>query len=236
MLDFFVFKDNTSPKILLSYAASIRLGIIEFKVPNKAPSKALDTITHAKKHVTFSTPLHSYVHKQTHSKSQHNNLPLKAAVKLNSFQDHYFPDYSSKTKSFQDHFLQEPSFQQFSSKKSHSKTICHHNHHTHSVLQKMNHFWTIPIQNTSSCDCFSQNQLFQDHLPQKVSSQHQSSKNQSFQYHFTTDNVCDIIALKQAFPQSFDWVGNLLGTYTIHPHRSIYTTSTVCPLQSPNRI
>ena len=63
--------------------------------------------------------------------------------------------------------------------------------------------------------CSSPNQLFQDHLPPKVSLQHQSSKNQPFQDHFTTDTVCNIIALKQAFPQSFDRVGSLPGTYTI---------------------
>ena len=46
---FFVLKDNTSPKILLSYAASIRLSIIEFTVPNETPSIALDAMTYAKK-------------------------------------------------------------------------------------------------------------------------------------------------------------------------------------------
>ena len=113
---FFVFKDNTSPKILLSYAASIRLGIIEFKVPNEVPSKALDAITRHKKHVTFSNPLHSHIHMKTNNKSQCHNSPLKPVIKLNSLQDHHYPDYSSKCKSFQDHLPQESTFQQFSPK------------------------------------------------------------------------------------------------------------------------
>ena len=53
---FYVFEDTTSPPILLSYAASERLGIIKFKVPNEAilPA-AIDTIS--TKRVTFSTLL-----------------------------------------------------------------------------------------------------------------------------------------------------------------------------------
>ena len=35
-ISFYVFKDSTRPSTLLSYAASIHLGIIEFKVPNEA--------------------------------------------------------------------------------------------------------------------------------------------------------------------------------------------------------
>ena len=49
LIRFYVFKDTTSPKILLSYAASERLGIVKFQIPNEAPSIALDTIS-TKKH------------------------------------------------------------------------------------------------------------------------------------------------------------------------------------------
>ena len=38
----------TSPKILLSYAASQRLGIVKFQIPNEVPSTALDTISSEK--------------------------------------------------------------------------------------------------------------------------------------------------------------------------------------------
>ena len=210
---FFIFKDNTLPKILLSYAASIRLGTIEFKVPNKAPSVALDAITEARKHITFSTPLHSYVHKH-----QHNNPPLKPAIKLYSFQDHHFPDYSSKkTKSFQDHFPQEALFQQFSSQNSHSKTIYHQNHHTSSVLQNINHSRTILCKICHPVIVFHKINYFRTICHQKC---HPSSILLKIN-HFTTDNVHDIIALKQAFPQSFNRVGSLPVTYTIHTDLSI---------------
>ena len=41
---FYVFKDTTSPKTLLSYAASEKLGIVKFQIPNKTPT-AVDAIT-----------------------------------------------------------------------------------------------------------------------------------------------------------------------------------------------
>ena len=43
----------------------------------------------------------------------------------------------------------------------------------------------------------------------------ESSQKQLFQDHFTAADVCDIIAMKKAFPKSFDHVGNMPGTYTI---------------------
>ena len=43
----------------------------------------------------------------------------------------------------------------------------------------------------------------------------ESSQKQLFQDHFTAADVCDIVAMKKAFPKSFDHVGNMPGTYTI---------------------
>ena len=37
-IKFYVFEDHSSPDILLSYAASSRLGIVQFTVPNEAPA------------------------------------------------------------------------------------------------------------------------------------------------------------------------------------------------------
>ena len=51
-----------------------------------------------------------------------------------------------------------------------------------------------------------QKQPFQDHPTQSVSIS---------QDHVTTANVCDIVAIKKAFPMSVDQVGNMPGTYTI---------------------
>ena len=137
---FYIFKDTTSPKILLSYAASERLGTFKFQIPNKAPSIVLDTIS-TKKHVTFRTPLHTY--RPTKPKNTGQQL-LKPGIKKQPFQDQ-------------------------------------------------------PLQK----------QLFQDDLAPE------SSQKQSFQDHFTTADVCDIVAMKKALPKSFDCVGNMPGTYTI---------------------
>ena len=80
---FYVFKDTTCPKILLSYVASERLGIVKFQIPNEAPSSALDTIS-TKKHVTFRTPLHTYRPIKPRNTGQQL---LKPAIKKQSFQD-----------------------------------------------------------------------------------------------------------------------------------------------------
>ena len=46
-------------------------------------------------------------------------------------------------------------------------------------------------------------------------SMQESSQKQLFQDHFTAADVCEIIAMKKAFPKSFDHVGNMPGSYTI---------------------
>ena len=80
---FYVFQDTTNPPILLSYSASERLGIIEFKVLNEAPSAiAVDTISTTKK-VTFSNPLET-----GKSIRGSNKLILKSTIKIKPFQDH----------------------------------------------------------------------------------------------------------------------------------------------------
>ena len=161
---FYVFKDTTSPKILLSYAASERLGIVKFQIPNEATSIALDTIS-MKKHVTFRMPPHTYRPVKPKNTGQHL---LKPAIKKQPFQDQ-----TPQKQSFQDHPTAESSKIQ-------------------------------PFQDHSE-----QKNALQDH------SRQESSQKQLFQDHFTTDDVCDIIAMKKAFPKSFDHVGNIPGTYTI---------------------
>ena len=91
---FYVFKDTTSPKILLSYTASERLGIVKFQIHNEAPSIALDTIS-MKKHVTFRMPLHTYRPVKPKNTGQHL---LKPAIKKQPFQDQ-----TPQKQSFQDH-------------------------------------------------------------------------------------------------------------------------------------
>ena len=71
----------------------------------------------------------------------------------------------------------------------------------------------------------SQKQSFQDHSEQNNSfqdhSMQDSSQKQLFQDHFTTADAHDIVAIKKAFPKSFDHVGNMPGTYTIHLDPSV---------------
>ena len=72
---FYVFKDTTSPKILLSYAASERLGIVKFQIPNEAPSIALDTISTKKTcYIQDTTP-----HVQDSQAKEHWTTPVEAS-------------------------------------------------------------------------------------------------------------------------------------------------------------
>ena len=134
---FYVFEDTTSPPILLSYAASESLGIIEFKVPNEAilPA-AIDNI--CTKRVTFSTPLHT-------SKTRHlgrpSNAPLKSAIKNKPFQDHL--PQTTENKPFQDQLQQQPP--------QHHKTT------------KNNAFQDQSTQNDATNGDTSQNHSLQDH-------------------------------------------------------------------------
>ena len=171
---FYVFQDTTNPPILLSYSASERLGIIEFKVPNEAPSAiAVDTISTTKK-VTFSNLLVSGKSTKGSSKST-----IKPAIKIKPFQDHTSHTIGNK-----------PSQDQQSSQ------------HPESI--KINAFQDQLPKNT-------ENSFFQDHSLR----QHSSTINHSFQDHFSTKDVKDVFTLKQAFPTSFDTVGNMSGKYTI---------------------
>ena len=89
----------------------------------------------------------------------------------------------------------------------------------------------------------SQKQSFQDHSEQNNScqdySRQYSSQRQSFQNHFTTADVCDIVAMKKAFPKSFDHVGNMPGTYTIcsdHPEPPAQQARRKVPIEYKEQI
>ena len=103
---FYVFKDTTSPKILLSYAASEKLGIVKFQIPNETPT-AVDAIT-TKKRVTFRTPIHTY---RPVKKNTGQLQPLKSAIKKHTLQDQRAD--SSKKQSLQDHGTQSSKKQPF---------------------------------------------------------------------------------------------------------------------------
>ena len=83
-----MFKDFTSPDIFLSYLTSLRLGIVEFTVPNKTPvhyPAIIDTITSSKT-FTFSSHLED-IPQKPHNRSDCNAKP----VLKQPFQDHPSP-------------------------------------------------------------------------------------------------------------------------------------------------
>ena len=130
----YVFKDTRSPKILLSYVVSERLGIVKFQIPNEAPLTALDT-TSTRKHVTFRTPLHTY---SPIKPSNTGQQLLKPSIKKQSFHDQ-----SLQKQSFQDHpaavLLKNSHFRTIHCKITHSKTI------QHKILHKNSHYKTISL-------------------------------------------------------------------------------------------
>ena len=113
-IKFYVFKDFTNPTTLLSYAASSRLGIVQFTVPNETPVHFpawINAIAHNKT-VTFSQ------HQEDRPQNSHNNRDStpKPIIKQPS-QDHSstdilqqdyllpFQDHKSSTALFHDHKL-----------------------------------------------------------------------------------------------------------------------------------
>ena len=103
----------------MSYAASEKLGIVKFQIPNETPT-AVDAIT-TKKHVTFRTPIHTY---RPVKKNTGKPQPLKSAIKKHTLQDQRADssqkqslqdhgEHSSKTQSLQDHGTQSSKKQPF---------------------------------------------------------------------------------------------------------------------------
>ena len=156
---FEVFEDITSPPILLSYPASERLGIIEFKAPNEATTPAaIGTISTKKEK---SPSVHHLQAGKTKQSVRSSSTPPKSAIKNKPFQDHSSQNCSSQN------------------------------------------YATI------------ENKPFQDHSSQDHLWQHNSINNHSCQDHSSIKDVKDIFSLKQAFPTSFDTVGNMPGKYSI---------------------
>ena len=135
------------------------------------------------------------------SKTRHlgrpSNAPLKSAIKNKPFQDHLLQ--TTENKPFQDQLQQQPP--------QHHKTI------------KNNAFQDQSTQNDATNGNTSHNHSLQDH-PQKP------IENHSFQDHFYNSKCLKtFFLLKQAFPMSFDTVGNMPGKC------SIEIDATVPPVQ-----
>ena len=119
-ISFYVFEDSTKPSTLLSYATSIHLGILEFKVPNEARSYNINAIS-KKKSVSFNTPLCcSRPTKTTPQQSEKLQSSLKQNTTFQDHQSQQVQPVQDHSPSFQDHFA---SFQDHSASfKDHSST------------------------------------------------------------------------------------------------------------------
>ena len=110
-IKFYVFEDLSRPTILLSYAASLRLGIVQFTVPNETPVNFplwINTIAHNKT-VTFSQ------NPEDRPQNSHNNRDSAPKSIIRAFtrpfinryiQQNYclpFQDHKSSTAPFLDH-------------------------------------------------------------------------------------------------------------------------------------
>ena len=161
-IKFYVFEDYTNPTTLLSYAASSRLGIVHFTIPNEAPVNFPLWVNAIAKNktVTFNQ------HLEDRPQNPHNNR-----------------DSAPKP------IIKKPS-----------------QDHTSTGIHQDTYF--APFQ-----DHESPTAPFQDH---------KSPINHVLQDHLSTESVKDIIALKNAFPNSFDTTGNMPGQYTIRVDTSIH--------------
>ena len=99
---FYIFEDAMGPHTLLSYPASVHLGIIiRFKVPNKvASTTVIDAITNVskQKHIAFSSPIESDTPITRKERSQHkpksflkSAKPLQDHSKISPFYDPEMP-------------------------------------------------------------------------------------------------------------------------------------------------
>ena len=111
-IKFYVFEDYTNPTTLLSYAASSRLGIVHFTIPNEAPVNFPLWVNAIAKNktVTFNQ------HLEDRPQNPHNNRdsapkpiikkPSQDHTSTGILQDNYFApfqDHKSPTAPFQDH-------------------------------------------------------------------------------------------------------------------------------------
>ena len=113
-IKFYVFEDFTNPTIILSYAASPRLHIVQFTVPNETPvnfPSRINAITHNKT-VTFSQHQEDRPQKPHNSRDSTSKPIIKQPSQDHSStdilqQDYFLPfqDHKSSTAPFQDHKL-----------------------------------------------------------------------------------------------------------------------------------
>ena len=124
-LSCYIFEDTTNPFLLLSYSASIHLGIVEFKIPNEANANAMVssvTNTLVNKKVSYKVPLCSSIPAEVIPMMPEPKRPIlkQKRTKNKSLQDHHntLQNYNTteddtaqiytENQSLQDHLAQIP--------------------------------------------------------------------------------------------------------------------------------
>ena len=218
---FYVFEDATNPPCLLSYATSERLGIVQFQVPNLAATIPLDQVAvqtpgskrKTAKKVTFQDPICEIEGSHTCSNHPDDHGGKRKTTVLDKGEETR-SSYLSKTSSAED-----------TPKSTAYKTI--------SATTKVkvgqgisNHFKTIPLPKAPNSPASKTIRCSTPaisptpgvtksilHCPEVQSPPVTPPHNIS--------QVWDIMVLKRAFPDSFDTIGNMPGTYTIRTDPSV---------------
>ena len=190
-LTHYVFEDISRPFTLISYPASIHLGIVEFKVPNEVGTHTqVSSVTNTPntKNVSFNDPLHYSMptKKKPTMKSPKKSLLKQKQHRNETFQDHHntLQDHAAQTtllpienNTFQDHATMVT-----------PTTIENSTFQDHALEVTPQHIGNNALQDPTSK--YIKNKSFQDHK-------------------CSVKDMQDIISLKNAFPQSFDTTGNM---------------------------
>ena len=217
---FYVFEDATNHPNLLSYATSERLGIVQFQVPNLVATHPLDQIAvqtpsskrKTAKQVTFQEPICEIEGSHTSSNPPDDCCGKRKTTVLNKVEEALVSS------------LSRTSSTEKTEKSTHSKTI---SATTEVKVGKGNsiHFRTIPLPKVPNSllprplgtplQQFPPPSITKSilHCPEVQSPLVTSPHNVS--------QVWDIKVLKRAFPDSFDTIGNMPGTYTIRTDPSV---------------
>ena len=218
---FYVFEDATNPPCLLSYATLERLGIVQFQVPNLAATIPLDQVAvqtpggkrKTAKKVTFQDPICKIEGSHTCSNPPDDCRGKRKTTVL---------DKGEETRSS---YLSKTSSTEITPKSTADKTI--------SAATKVkvgqgisNHFKTIPLPkapNSPSSKTIRHSTLAISPTPGITKSILCRPEVQSplVTSPHNISQVRDIMVLKRAFPDSFDTIGNMPGTYTIRTDPSV---------------
>ena len=196
---FYVFENATHPQMLLSYATSKRLGIITFQVPNLAATHSLNHVAvhtpsgkrRTAKQVTFQDPISMTEGSHTSSNPPDRHHGKRKTTAPNKGEEALTSSHCKTTNTNQEVKVGS------------------------SILSK-----TLPLPqapNTPASKTIRQPTLVNAPLPSITKSIlcHPEVQLSLVTSPHNVSQVQDIMVLRRAFPDSFDTIGNMPGTYTI---------------------